>query len=115
MSDTPDSLPDLYYALIIDGEIASNFRNCVALEATNAVFQSNPTIVQNDTQNELFNSYDFVVDNEIAYVQRLPKDDAFMNAIFQSSPVVVPLTEQQLEMGIGPGWLWDGTEFTEPT
>lgn len=113
MSNTQNGLPDIYYALVVDGEVASNFKNCVALEATNAAFQSNPTILQNDTQNELFNSYDFIIDGEIAYVQRLPKDDALMNAIFQSNPIVVPLTELQLEIGVGPGWFWNGTEFTE--
>lgn len=113
MTNFHETLPDIYYALVVDGEVASNFKNCVALEATNAAFQSNPTIVLNDTQNEHFNSYNFIVDNEIAYVQKIPKQDEFMNAIFQSNPTVIQLTNEHLEIGVGPGWFWNGTEFTE--
>jgi len=113
MTNFHETLPDIYYALVIDGEVASNFKNCAALEATNAAFQSNPTIVLNDTLNENFHSYDFIVDNEVAHVQRIPKSDEMINAIFQSNPTVIQLTDEQLEIGVGPGWLWDGTEFTE--
>ena len=112
MSNFPN-LPDIYYALVIDGEVASNFKNCVALEAINAAFQSNPTIVLSDTLNENYHSYNFVIDNEVAHVQRIPKNDEFMNAILQSNPTVIQLTDEQLEIGVGPGWLWDGAEFTE--
>ena len=113
MSNESESLPDIYYALVVDGEVASNFKNCVALEAINAVFQSNPTIILNDTLDENFHSYDFVVDNEVAHVQKWSKSDAMVNAIFQSNPTVIQLTDEQLEIGVGPGWFWNGTEFTE--
>lgn len=113
MTNFHETLPDIYYALIVDGEVASNFKNCVALESINAAFQSDPTIVLNNTLNENFHSYDFIVDNEVAHVQRIPKSDEMINAIFQSNPTVVQLTDEQLEMGVGPGWFWNGTEFTE--
>ena len=113
MSNQSESLPDIYYALVVDGEVASNFKNCVALEATNAAFQSNPTIILNDTLDDNFHSYDFIVDNEVAHVQKWSKSDAMLNAIFQSNPTVIQLTDEQLEIGVGPGWFWNGTEFTE--
>lgn len=113
MSNQSESLPYIYYALVVDGEVASNFKNCVVLEAINAAFQSDPTIVLNNTLNENFHSYDFIVDNEVAHVQRIPKSDEMINAIFQSNPTVIQLTDEQLEIGVGPGWLWDGAEFTE--
>ena len=113
MSNQSESLPDIYYALVVDGEVASNFKNCVALEAINAAFQSNPTIILNDTLDDNFHSYDFIVDNEVAHVQKWSKSDAMLNAIFQSNPTVIQLTDEQLEIGVGSGWFWNGTEFTE--
>lgn len=112
MSSTPQSLPTIYYALIVDGEVASNFGVCVAIEPTVAAMSSNPVItLSNET--ETFCEYALTVDNEVAVTIKWPKNDPMVNAIFQSNPTVIQLTDEQLEIGIGTGWFWNGIEFTE--
>ncbi len=112
MSDTPAKLPNVYYALVVDGEVASNFGVCVALEPIVAAMSSDP-IVSLDSETETFCLYNLSVDGELAATIKWAKTDPMVNAIFQSNPTVIQLTDEQLEIGIGPGWFWNGTEFTE--
>jgi len=108
----PATLPYANYSLVVDGEVASNFRVCVAFEAKVAAMSSNPTIEQSG-ESEDFYFYDVIVDGELAFTLRWSKSDERTNAVFQSNPTVIELTDEQLEIGIGPGWFWNGTEFTE--
>lgn len=112
MSNTPETLPSVYYALVIDGEVATNFKVCVAIEAVVAAMSSDPTITL-DSQTDTYCTYNLTIGDELASTLPWPKNDEMMNAIFQSNPTVIELTDEQLEMGVGYGWLWDGTNFTE--
>ena len=112
MSNASTPLPSITYALVVDGEVASNFRVCVALEPIAAAMSSNPTITL-ATETEVSCVYELSVDGELATTINWSKDDPMVNAIFQSNPIVIELTDEQLEMGVGYGWLWDGTNFTE--
>jgi len=112
MSNT-DILPRVYFALVVDGEVASLYFISQCLEAKVAAFLSNPSISLTNTESELYNTYNVSVDGEDAETLVLPKSDEMTNAIFQSNPTIVQLTEEQLEIGVGPGWFWNGTEFTE--
>jgi len=113
MSDTAETLPSVCYALVVDGEVASNFKISAVFEEWVAAFSSNPTIQLGDDTNETENLYTLTIDDEIATTMPIPKSDELINAIFQSNPTVIELTDEQLEIGIGPGWFWNGTEFTE--
>ena len=112
MSNSPTVLPSITYALVVEGEVASNFRICVALEPIVAAMSSNPTI-ELDSETESSCVYNLNVDGELATTIQWSKADPMVNAIFQSNPVVIELTDEQLEIGVGPGWFWNGTEFTE--
>ena len=112
MSNVPEILPSLYYALIVDKEVASNFKIPAVMEEIVAAMSSNPTI-ELDGETESFCAYGLTVDGELATTLQIPKTDPMINAIFQSNPTVIQLTNEQLEIGVGPGWLWDGAEFTE--
>lgn len=112
MSDEPRPLPYVYYALVVDGEVASNFKVPVGMEAMVAAMSSDPTCTLN-VETESFCEYNLTVDNEVAIAFEWSKADPMLTAIFQSSPTVIQLTDEHLEIGVGPGWLWDGAEFTE--
>jgi len=108
----PPTFPYANYSLVVDGEVASNFKVCVVFEALVAAMSSNPTIEQSGETKDFY-IYNINVDDEIATTAPIPKSDELINAIFQSNPTVIELTDEQLEIGIGPGWFWNGTEFTE--
>ena len=112
MSNTSETLPSVYYALVVDGEIASNFKVPVAMEDVVAAMSSNP-VVTLDSDTESSCKYSLVVSGKLATTIQWSKADPMVNAIFQSNPVVIELTNEQLEIGVGPGWFWNGTEFTE--
>lgn len=112
MSNTQESLPKVYFACVVDGEIASNCGICVAFEAMVAAMSSNP-VVTLDSETEDLYRYNLTVDNELATTISWYKTDPMINAIFQSNPTIIRLTDEQLEIGVGSGWFWNGTEFTE--
>lgn len=126
------TLPNIYYALVVDGEVASNFKICVIYEPLVAAMSSNPVVAltgetgpviavdaQTDpavvvaVEAQRNCEYSLTVDGELATTMQIPKSDPMINAIFQSSPTVVQLTDEQLSLGVGPGWFWDETEFTK--
>lgn len=112
MSHTSGELPIVYFACVIDDEVASNCGICVAFEAMVAAMSSNP-IVTLDIETEDLCRYNLTVENELATTITWAKTDPLINAVFQSNPTIIRLTDEQLEIGVGPGWFWNGTEFTE--
>jgi hypothetical protein len=106
-------LPNIYYSLVVDGEVASNWKVCVSYEEWVTAFASDPTIELENDADEISNAYTLTVKNKIVSRIKIPKSDEMVNAIFQSNPTVIKLTDEQLEIGIGPGWFWNGTEFIE--
>ena len=112
MNDKLNSLPYAYYALVVDGEVASNFKVPVIMEDVVAAMSSDP-VVTLDGETETKCEYSLVVSGELATKIQWPKIDPMINAIFQSNPTVIQLTDEHAEIGIGPGWFWNGTEFTE--
>ena len=70
-------------------------------------------VKQKPNETESSFEYGLVVSGELATKIQWSKIDPMINAIFQSNPTIIQLTDEQLEIGIGAGWLWDGTEFTE--
>jgi hypothetical protein len=112
MSETSETLPYNYYALVVDGEIASNFKVPVAMEDVVAAMSSDPVLtLYGETESSC--EYSLVVNGELATKIQWSKADPMVNAIFQSNPTVIQLTDEQLEIGVGSGWFWNGTEFTE--
>ena len=113
MSDAQNRPINIYFSLVVDGEVASNYFVCSTFGSMVAAFSSNPRIVLSTDANEKFNTYNIYVEEELADKLRIPKVDEMINAIFQSDPTVVLLTDEQLEIGVGSGWLWDGIQFSK--
>lgn len=113
MSNT-EKLPRVYFALVVDNEVASLYFVGASLEYMVAAFSSNPTFELNTSLSDVNqNVYDVFVNGEFAINAHIPVIAEAINAIFQSNPTIIRLTDEQLEMGVGPGWFWNGTEFTE--
>lgn len=113
MSNT-ETLPRVYFALVVDGEVASLYFVGASLEYMVAAFSSNPTFELNTSLSDAGqNVYDVFVGGEFAINAHIPVVAEATNAILQSAPTVVRLDEQHLAIGVTAGWLWDGIEFTE--
>jgi len=112
MSNTSGTFSNIYYALVVDGEVASNFKVPVGMEEVVAAMSSSPVITL-DGETDTKYVYNLVVDGELATKIQWSKIDPMINAIFQSNPTVIQLTDEHLNIGIGPGWFWNGTKFTE--